>query len=423
MIGRLTWFELKKTISGKFFRIALCLMLLLNLLLNCGVREWYDLKEAMRDGTLLEDAVGDESKHDFFRCFAEVRGITRTLKEEGDALQRLTAEQREKLEAALKEKYGEDILDGDYLIPTDEMQVSPGSLEGSNLNDLSLISLFRTTGSHNRNVEEGRQRVLNSAKRLGQDAVKNGDSYQIRRNLRILTLYAKPRQACTTTYIRGWQELLFATPTMILVYLLVLLACAWSFSGEKDSQALLLLHTAKNGQTKTLLAKYLSGAGTAALLTVLFQAVTYGGLTFRLGFLGWNEPVTLLEGFEFCPFRLTIGQYALLTMLGWVLSAVILSMILNTVSALSKNSVISYGVGAVVLGGSIALAYIQPRIEWFSGPLAFTWNNRFFASYYSANLFTYPLWWGLTLALFWGILGILCMVLADRAFCRKRRAL
>lgn len=87
----------------------------------------------------------------------------------------------------------------------------------------------------------------------------------------------------------------------------------------------------------------------------------------------------------------SFGQYAILTMLGWMLCAVILFVILNTISALRKNSVIPYGVGAVTLGGSVALAYAKPRIEWFSGPLAFTWNNRFFESYYSANLFTFPL--------------------------------
>ena len=423
MIGRLTRFELKKTLGGKFFRIALCLMLLLNLLLNCGIREWYELKEAIRDGTLLEDAVSEEARNNFFSNFAERRGVVRYMREEGETLQNLTPEQREQLEVTLKEKYGEDILNGDFFMPTAQMMASPGSLEGSDISDLSLIQMIELSTTHNSEVEEGRQRVLRSAKKLGQDAVKKGDSYNIRRNLRILKLYETPRQECSGTSIWGWQEFLFQTPTMLLVYLLVLLACAGNFSGEKDSQALYFLHTAKNGKTKTLLAKYLAGAVTAAGLTLLFQAVTYGGIAFRMGFLGWNEPVTRLDGFTFCPFRLTIGQYDLLTMLGWMLCAVILSVILNTISALSRNSVISYGVGAVVLGGSIALAYIKPRIEWFSGPLAFTWNNRFFESYYSANLFTFPLWWGLTLVLFWAIVGILCIVLADRVFHRKRRAL
>lgn len=423
MIGRLTRFELKKTLGGKFFLTALCLMLLLNLLLNCGIREWYEVQDLVRQESSMVDNLSNQQKNNFFALMKSARVVAGVCKQNWKQYAQLTPEDKTALAETLKERYGENVLDRDFFVPTDEMINTTGTLEGSDENDLGLIMNLQVVEGRNQDEEENRQRVLKSAKRLGQDAVKKGDSYNIRRNLRVLKLYAEPRQPSTAPTIRGWSDFLFGSSTMLLVYLMVLLACAGSFSNERESQALFLLHTAKNGKTKTLLAKYLSGAVTAAGLVLLFQAVTVGAIAFKTGIFGASEPIYILDGMDYCPFRLTIGQYACLTMLGWMLCAVILSVILNTISALSKNSVISYGVGAVALGGSIALAYAKPRIEWFSGPLAFTWNNRFFESYYSVNLFTFPLWWGLTLVIFWAIVGILCIVLADRVFHRKRRAL
>lgn len=42
-MGRLIRFELKKMLSGKFFWIALCLLLAVNILLSCGAWELYNL--------------------------------------------------------------------------------------------------------------------------------------------------------------------------------------------------------------------------------------------------------------------------------------------------------------------------------------------------------------------------------------------
>ena len=423
MIGRLTRYELKKSLSGKFFRIALCLMLLLNLLLNCGVREWNEVQELLHENSSMGSSLSEREKTDFFAMMKSARHVLNVNRRHWRELTQLSEQEKASLETVLKEKYGEDVLERpmEELMP--EMMGTVGSIPGSEQDDLSIIRNIQYPNQHNERVEQDIYRLLESAKRSGREAMKRNDNYNVRKSLRTLDLYETPRQKCAVTTVYGWNDLVQNSSTMLLVYLLVLLACAGSFADEKESQVLYLLHTAKNGKTKTLLAKYLSGAITAAGLTLVFQAVTCVAFTFCNVFMSWKEPVTILDGLELCPFRLTVGQYVLLTILGWMLCAVILSVILNTISALSKNSIISYGVGTVVLGVSIALASIKPRIEWFSGPLAFTWNSRFFESYYSANLFTFPLWWGLTLVIFWTIIGILCIVLADRVFHRKRRAL
>ena len=51
MIGKLARFELKKQLSGPFFVIILCLLLAVNVLLNCGIREYTDEKERYEENS------------------------------------------------------------------------------------------------------------------------------------------------------------------------------------------------------------------------------------------------------------------------------------------------------------------------------------------------------------------------------------
>ena len=46
-MGTLTCFELKKMLGGRFFLIALCLLLAVNILLNCGIPNYLLVREAV----------------------------------------------------------------------------------------------------------------------------------------------------------------------------------------------------------------------------------------------------------------------------------------------------------------------------------------------------------------------------------------
>ena len=52
-MGTLTCFELKKMLGGRFFLIALCLLLAVNILLNCGIHNYLLVREAVASGTAL----------------------------------------------------------------------------------------------------------------------------------------------------------------------------------------------------------------------------------------------------------------------------------------------------------------------------------------------------------------------------------
>lgn len=417
MLGKLTRYELKKLAGGKFFLIALCLLLVANVLLNCGIQEFITWMNHVKNGTAMGDITPETTS--FWSNSALQRQGTNIIRGEYKLLNKLTPQERAAFEAAMKERYGEDVFA--VPIPTDEMTAVPGYLGGA-WSDFSCIVNYQGMLERNAALTSALDNTVRAARAFGQESLEAGDNYGVRRNLNVIRLYSVPRQEITTP-IRGWDQFLFGTPaTMLLIFLLVLLACSGSFTADRDTQTFLLLHTAKNGKGKTLLAKYLAGVILAVVITVAFQLVALGSVWFKLGLLGARQPVSAIQELRLFPYAITVWQYVLLVLACQIFAAVMLAVLLTTVSAFSKSSIISYGAGAILLGLCLLPVYFPPKIEWLSGPLALSSPLKYFDSYYTANLFGFPVLWVAVQAALWCILGAGCMFLAHKVHHRKRGA-
>lgn len=415
----LTRYELKKAVGGKFFLIVLCLLLIVDFVMLCGVREWFAMQQSYEDGTAMAEALSPEEET-FFGFLGSARRVTNLLREEYEVFNALSPQERTEFENTMKEKYGETVFD-EFVIPTDEMLAYPGYL-GDKLSDFAAVHLYSSLRQTNRENEELFENVIEAAKAFGREALQEGNDYEVRRNLRIIQLYNLPRGQITSEK-RTWDQFLFDSPGMLFVFLMVLLSSACIFTKENEQQTWLLLHTAKNGKGKTMAAKYLAAAISAAGLTILFQLTTLGSIYFCSGLLGANQPLTIIEELKLFPFPMTVWQYALLALGCQVFAAVVLSILLSTVSALSKSSVISYAVGALLLGGSVLLLYYPPRSEWLAGPLALAQPLRYFESFYTANIFGFPVLWVVIQAVLWSILVAVGILLSHKVYHRKRSAL
>lgn len=415
MFGKLTRFELKKLLGGKFFLIALGLLLIADVLLNCGIPNYRMLREAEAKGQLLgSDTVGS-----FWEQKAGNRRTTAFLEAQYAPFREMTPEEMAAFEAAMKEKYGESVFDS-FPVPTEEMEKVPGLL-GENYSDLDSLVTAMTLKEKNETVDDLRARAVRAAQAYGRDALEAGDSYGIRRNLQIIRLYSAPTGKISNAMV-GWDLFLFEDPGMLLVFLLVFLVCAGSVSGEGERQTWLLLHTAKNGKGRTLAAKYFAGTLTAVGLTLVFRLVCLGAVWFQGGLLGGEQPVTILENLRLCPYRLTVWQYALAALSCQCLAAAVWAALLTTVSAFSKNSLIAYGTGAVLLGLCLLPVYLPPRGAWLSGPLTLSAPLKYFDTYYTANLFGFPVLWAVVQGLGWCLLCGVGGCLAHRVYHRKRGA-
>lgn len=415
-MGTITRYELKKLLGGRFFLVALCLLLAVDMLLNCGIQDYLETRKELESGGAW-GAPGESVG--FWESRAAIRRIVDLQREQYALFAELTEEETAAFEEAMREKYGEDVFDI-VLFPGADMLAVPGYFGGSR-SDFDYIMDYQTLTQWNRDMREARERVVRAAQQFGREALEDGDDYGVRRNRNIILRYRIPHRSATAP-IRGWSVFLFENHAMLLVFLMVLLVCAGNVARENDGRTWLLLHTAKNGKGKTLAAKYLAGIIAAAGFTILFQLAALGAVWFQGGLVGAKQPAAVMEQLRLFPYNGTVGQYALLALAFQMFTAVVLSVLLTTVSALSRSGVISYAIGAVLLGGCVLMLYFPPKSEWLAGPLSLSRPLKYFESYYTANLFGFPVLWAVVQAVLWCLLGAGCILLARKVYHRKREA-
>lgn len=404
MLRKLVRYELKKQLSGSFFVILLVLLLAVNVLLNCGIREYRD------NAKQYEIDVGQEYPYGFLESKKNEKMVFQYTQGNYDILNT----DLDGFAAAMIEKYGEDVFDPFGMLPEETYQL-PGYF-GDDCSDGSLIWAYSTLLTENEDLTRSLNKAVEAAKAYGREALEEGDNYGIRRNIDIIELYTVPRDQITSP-IKGWDDALFGTYTMLFVFLMILLACGGSFCAEREKQTVLLLHTSKYGKGMTMVAKYLSGAIIAAGLTVLFQISTIGAVWFKEGFMGLNQPAAAMEQTTMLSWPMTVWQYALVHLVCQILAAVLLSVIVSSISALSKTSILSYVAG--VLSLALLLLMQFAKHEWLMGPLSLADPVRYFDTYCTANIVGFPVLWVIVQTLLWVVIGGGCVYAAHRRFHRK----
>ena len=166
MIGTLTRYELKKSVWNKFFLIIFALLLLANVLLNCGIQDFLNWMDAVENGTALGEITAENTN--FWGNKAEIRRTTARIRKQYATFAELTPEERTAFEAAMKEKYGEEVFE--FPIPTDEMMSSPGYF-GGETNDLTWILNYSDVLLWNEENRESYESVLRAAKAFGREAL------------------------------------------------------------------------------------------------------------------------------------------------------------------------------------------------------------------------------------------------------------
>ena len=209
---------------------------------------------------------------------------------------------------------------------------------------------------------------------------------------------------------------------MTLVFLWVLLAAAGSVAWERDRGTWTLLHTAAKGKGHTLGAKWAVNAVLAVAVTLLVRGAQLGAVWFQAGLSGSGQPAASLEELALCPYPMTVGQFALLTLCLQGLAAALLATLFTALSAVSQSSLAAYGAGALLLGLLLLPVYAVPRSPWLWGPLSLGAPAGYFNAYVTADLLGFPVLWAGLQAVAWAVLAALLLTGAGFVSVRKRRA-
>ena len=418
MLGTLIRYECKKSVGNRFFLIVLCLFLLVQMIWLGGLQVWLEYQDYLE--VLSLHNLEPPKEMTIGALLAERRMTTEQLRQEYGVIGQLSPEEQSMFVSAMKQKYGENVFDPMEMVTTEEMFAPSGYFPG--FSDYAMINTYNQLHEWNKAIDSARQQVVDTASALAEQAAAEGDNFALRRNQSIIRLYREPLNDITCG-VNGWNTYLADNNISFLTAFLVLLACAGSVSTEHDHKTWMLLHTAKNGKQKTLVAKYLSGALIAIVIVLLLHLASLCAVCYRSGFLGGEQPVQALDQLSICPYAFTIWQYALLRLLCQMAGAALLALLLTTTSAFSRSGILSYGAGAVLLGVFLLLEFFLPHNGWLVSPMTLFYPGKYFDSYYTADLLNYPVPWVIVHGVLWIGMSWILSYLADRIYHRKRESL
>lgn len=338
---------------------------------------------------------------------AQRRSTISYLKKDYSFWNSLSKQEQSDFRNAMISKYSHDVFSIGFF---NESAYSLPGYFGDRISDVQIIYVVQTLDSSNHEIREVMDNVTEAAKFLGRQAVRSGDDYEIRRNLRIIPLYQERKEL--TREIRNWDRFLFKPYPMFIILLLVLFAVSGVFSGEKDRRMDILLLTSSEGRTKTAVSKYTAGMLSSAVIYILIRGVVLLSVHLNYGLMGSEQPVWGIQELINCPYGFTVWQYMLVSCGCELMTVLVMSVVFSGVSALSKNSIISYLVNVLLLGGCMSLFYVSLPSELQKGPLALMTPLRYFETYYTADILNHPIPWLIVHVFVWGSISVIFAVLS-----------
>jgi hypothetical protein len=178
------------------------------------------------------------------------------------------------------------------------------------------------------------------------------DSYTYKYQLKIIELYtnAKSEVKMELEHTRGWGEFFSYDISNIFIFALLVMIGSVVFAQEKNSGFIAIIKTAKNGRSKTALAKIGATLVLTAGVTLAFTFSTMAVFGFMHGFSSMGNAIQIFNDFLFCPAVITVGQYFLINIALKFLVFSLFSCIILMISTFIHNYAINYLCGFALFG-------------------------------------------------------------------------
>ena len=186
------------------------------------------------------------------------------------------------------------------------------------------------------------------------------DSFTYRYQLRVIDLYETARDTVSigVEHTRGWSEYFAYDTVNIFLFLIILMLGATVFAQERQSGFLPILRTTRYGRARTAVSKILTMLIVSSVFVLLFTASTWAVFGLRLGYSSSNNAIQVLEAFTLSPYRLTVGEYFLITVGVRLLSCALFGAAVMALSTLLGNDVLIYLAGLGVGGINLMLSFL-----------------------------------------------------------------
>ena len=271
----------------------------------------------------------------------------------------------------------------------------------ANPSDESTINLLaKMQIQKSKEVRDVRAEIRWEAAVYGKEAIHTGNMYLIRRNADIIHRYEEIPLTIEHR-IYGIDIFLRFRYGVLAAILLTITANAGLFSEEYRRNTWVFLATSKNGGVKLFFAKLIAGTIVSAIAFMLFQGIAAAVICLDLGMGGYQESILGAEGFNACPYNVTVLQYSCMVLSLQLFSIVLFGAIAAAFSAFTKNTLKSLMLSLVFFAINLGITLLMEGSgnEWILLQIAEPFSML--SVYRDVNLMSFPVQRILVLLVLW----------------------
>ena len=152
-------------------------------------------------------------------------------------------------------------------------------------------------------------------------------------------------------YIHDWDTLFSYNVDVVIIFITLLFMICTIIPMENTSGMTAILSASSKGRNHTGIAKIIAAACVTVFVSVLIRMESFAIIGVLKGYSDSQNAVQMITKFVLCPFAINCIQMFLLSFVSLIIAALIVSMVVLTISSISKSSLV-----AVLGGGAFLLA-------------------------------------------------------------------
>lgn len=223
------------------------------------------------------------------------------------------------------------------------------------------------------------------------------DSYLIRYQRRAESLYKDHSETIEVSDVNtvAWESYFGNTFESVIAFVMMTATVITTFMYETDAGTDSLIVATARGRRKVLAGKLAFTAVCSLAVAVVLSAASFAVYLVRGGLCSPDLSIHTLRSFELCPFKITIGEYAIIRVFIKALTVLVFSLATAAVTSVLRNHVLSYLVSLGLIALNFALSIVR-YTEVKSYLRCFNLNSFYnskliFSRYTAQNIFSNPI--------------------------------
>lgn len=222
------------------------------------------------------------------------------------------------------------------------------------------------------------------------------DSYLIRYQRRAESLYKDHSETIEVSDVNtvAWESYFGNTFECVIAFVMMTAIVITTFMYETDSGTDSLIVATARGRRKVLAGKLAFTAVASIAVAIVLSATSFAVYFLRGGLCSPELSIQTLRSFELCPFKITIGEYAIIRVFIKALTLLVFSLVVAAVTSILRNHVLSYLVSLGIIALNFVLTIVR-YTEVESYLRCFNLNSFYnskliFSRYTAQNIFSNP---------------------------------